>query len=231
MDITKVKCGIQDAGVNRCMALRGVASVLLSCTIHMGMCINPGIQVLQTTSTWRYDGMTESEMSAAEEAANAAILILQTITGHRGGDHPVIVVEGERTSEPMNRFEAVEYMAALSDPRTLAGHLENGTLVIHMTLPSEDLLRFLQARAKKSTGDDEFFGVVPRRCLGPGSQIQIIGMDTLTVSAEAYIKLQTTYVISPNYSLSGDEPPRSVNPPPVCWVIRIGAGGIGIELG
>lgn len=229
--ITEVRCGTQDAGLNRCTARRGVASVLLSCTIHMGMYIDPGIQVLQTTSTWRDNGMTESRMRAAAEAANAAILILRTITGRPRGDQPVIVFEGERTSEPMNRLEAVEYMAALREPLALVGDDENGTLIIHLTRPSVDQLRFLDARARKSTGDDEFFGVVPRRCLGPGNQIQLIGIDTLTISAEAYMKLQTAYVISPNYSLSGDEPVRSASPPSVCWAIRISAGGIGITLG
>lgn len=167
-------------------------------------------------------------MSPEEEAASAAILILRTIVHVDDPGQCFLVEEDDRPPDIADCTAIAQRIAMMSPPVALHGSLVRGTLGIRASRPSEEMMQFLQMRMAKSRGTTEFFGAVPRRCLQLGNYIQLIGKGALTLSAEGWIRLQTSYAISPEYSLAGDEPERLADGAPICWTIRVRRGGVGI---
>jgi hypothetical protein len=176
--------------------------------------------------------VAEARLRSEVQAADAAILVLRTILGDHHRDHAMIVVEHGGTAARLPRAAAAQHLASLAAPYALHGRIEDGNLTIRVSPPTDDMLRFLAWRAERNKIENNDRGLVPTRCLRPHQQIQIIGIDTLTISTEAYIHFESNYIISPNYSLSGHEPAGGIDgPPSICWLIRVDGGGIGIKIG
>lgn len=169
-------------------------------------------------------------MSPAEEAATAAIVILQTVLKADNLDDRVILSQNGELGEPVSCAEAAERIASAPSPLSLRGDLVGRRLSITLELPSPAALRFLEMRKEKSGGSGEFIGAVPMGHLRQGGRVKVVGRESLRMSAEGYIHLHTNFSILPHYSLSGDEPESPEKDPSICWIVKVGTGGTGIAV-
>lgn len=167
-------------------------------------------------------------MSPAEEAATAAILILRTVLKGDTLDDRVILLQNGTSREAVSPAAAAERIATAPSPLSLRGERVGKRLRITLELPSPAALRFLELRKEKSGGLEEFLGAVPMRHLRQDGGVQVVGRESLRMTAEGYIHLHTNFFILPHYSLSGYAPESTGKDSSNCWNVKVGSGAIGI---